>query len=183
MIAYKVTERIWEMIGPTNFGRSVAFPSAIVARLIWRAFPMLDLPILWKAEGDLVDSSPCLVRCTNLKTLKIVPFPNVTTEQCVRIAIACARIGYKEQKWTTWAARWLNGRDRSADSAKAARISIPADSNPPGAWAASEAAFLYSQDPPTVASEVECWAAHSICNSVCLDIHAVAVKFLAETPV
>ena len=52
--------------------------------------------------------------CTRLKTIRILPTPEITTEQRVRFGILCALEVCTEPGFVSWARRWLSGEDRSA---------------------------------------------------------------------
>ena len=67
---------------------------------------------------------------------------SMTPEQRVRFAILCARQVYTEPDWTRWANAWLDGTDRTYESADAAYNVAHADAeqqpdyNSIGAWSA-----------------------------------------------
>jgi hypothetical protein len=73
--------------------------------------------VLWEADGDVGIDDGTKVGCTRLKTLCVVPMPELTTEQRVEIAIRCAMIVYKGEKWTQWARDWLDGKNRGRSAA------------------------------------------------------------------
>ena len=83
-------------------------------------------PKLWRCEGDVVaDDHGLKVGVKTLTTIEVLPLPVVTTEQCVKFAILCAKQVCKDEKWHTWADRWLSGEDRAA--ARAAEAEAAAD--------------------------------------------------------
>ena len=52
--------------------------------------------------------------------LEEMPYPDISTEKRIEIAIRIAKTVYKDEKWNEWADRWLSGTDRSGDSANIA---------------------------------------------------------------
>lgn len=76
---------------------------------------------LWECEGEIVKRDGQLkCGCTSLTTIRIIDAPVITTEQRVEIAIRCAMTVYNDLKWLDWANAWLDGSDRSRESAYAA---------------------------------------------------------------
>ncbi len=61
--------------------------------------------------------------------VKEIPIPTVTTAARVRYGLLCALEVCSDKEWRTWAARWLDGSNRSAAAAWAAWAA---------AWAAAE---------------------------------------------
>jgi len=91
-----------------------------------------DTMRLWEAETE--DENPLRdgylkLGVRHLRTVREIPVPVVTTEQCVRYGILCAMEVYNDPRWVAWAEGWLSGKDRSAAAAAAAT-----------AWAAAAAA-------------------------------------------
>ena len=83
-------------------------------------------PILWECDGIVgITDHGLKVGCTSLTTLRQIPLPVVTTEQCVRFAIACAVSVYQEPSFISWAMSWIYGTDRSRKAALAAAAETP----------------------------------------------------------
>jgi hypothetical protein len=75
-------------------------------------------PKLWEAEGEIVAREGQLkVGCKSLTTIKEIPLPEITDEQKIKFAIYCALEVYQEEKFVSWANKWLSGEDRTAESA------------------------------------------------------------------
>jgi hypothetical protein len=112
-------------------------------------------PILWECDGIVgITDHGLKVGCTSLTTLRQIPLPVVTTEQCVRFAIACAVSVYQEPSFISWAMSWIYGTDRSRKAALAAAA----------AWAesAAEAAALaaaWAEAAAWAAAAAAVWAA------------------------
>jgi hypothetical protein len=98
-------------------------------------------PKLWEAEGEIVARDGQLkVGVKSLTTLKEIPLPEITDEQKIKFAIYCALEVYQEEKFVSWANKWLSGEDRTKESAAwAARAAWEA------AWAAAEAARVAAE--------------------------------------
>ena len=99
-------------------------------------------PRLWEAEGEIALRDGHLkCGCVSLTTLREIPVPKITAEQCVRFAILCAKQVFRDTAYTAWADKWLSGEDRSAWAATAT------------AWAATAAARA-----ATAAARAAAWA-------------------------
>ena len=70
-----------------------------------------------------------------IRVLRQVPRPTLTTEQRVAIAIVCASRMGQSNGWTAWTRDWLSGRNRSKSSAEEAWAAAAAT------WSAAEAAW------------------------------------------
>ena len=95
---------------------------ALLAVLLNPAHGDFDAPRLWLAEGEVGKLDHGLkVGCTRLRTLREVPLPSVSLTQRVRFGILCALAVCPSSKWGAsfrqWAAKWLAGADRTAESA------------------------------------------------------------------
>ena len=67
------------------------------------------------------DGSKCAAK--SVTTGKRIPLPKITSEQRVEIAIRCALKVHHKPKFVKWANNWLNGIDRSSETAYAFRAS------------------------------------------------------------
>lgn len=79
-------------------------------------------PVLWQAEwrGSRRDDNGLKFGVTELRTIRVVPAPVVTTNQKIAFAIFCTAQCFDEATcpaWYEWATNWLTGEDRSANSA------------------------------------------------------------------
>jgi len=79
-------------------------------------------PRLWEAEssGRMVDDGGLKMGVQSLTTIRELPCPAPTTEQCIRFAILCTLEVTSNCEWRKWADSWLNGADRTDVSAKKA---------------------------------------------------------------
>ena len=77
---------------------------------------------------------------TKMKLVKEIAIPEITNIQKVAFAILCALEVYHDEKFVEWANNWLNGKDRSRDSANAAAYAANADFSADAAYYASLAA-------------------------------------------
>jgi len=92
-------------------------------------------PKLFEISVDKIVNTDGLKFASKSQTLiEEISLPQINTEQKVEFAIKVAKIVYKASKWNLWADSWLNGSDRSKESAADARAADAA------AWAAAYAA-------------------------------------------
>ena len=74
-------------------------------------------PILWEVKvKDIVARDTTKVGVRQCTTIRQVPFPTITTNQRVRVAILVALSLPHTKKFDTWAKGWLSGRDRTYDA-------------------------------------------------------------------
>jgi hypothetical protein len=86
----------------------------------------IENPVLWRCEGKVVKSERGMkVGCSWLKTIEIIDLPVIDREQCIKFAILCALEAHKDAEYGDWASNyvdwakaWLDGRDRSRDTAR-----------------------------------------------------------------
>ena len=114
-----------------------AYTDSLLAVLLNPIHANIDNPVLWEAEGEVGKSDGCKVGCRTLKTVRIILLPEVTTEQCVRFAILCAKRVRNDAQWNAWADAWLSGKDRSYKAAEAAAWTVEAAAEA-APWAASK---------------------------------------------
>ena len=134
-------------------------------------------PILWEAEADGLhrDDRGLKGGCTRLTLIRQVDLPQITTEQHVRFGILCAKAVCNDRAWSAWADRWLDGSDRSQESA----------------WAATEAAAraaeaaAWATEAARAVAETAAWAAweaartaEAAAESTPLDLIAIAREAL-----
>jgi len=153
MRLYKLTNILGQTHGNTQWGESVshtaigrlgqplcsdgwihAYESPEIAVLMNPNHGNFHNPRLWEAEGEIgLRDGPLKCGCRTLTTIREIPLPAFTKKQLIRFAIHCAAQVCSDTFWRLWAAKWLNGTDRSSKAASAAR--------PPGDAAANNAAM------------------------------------------
>ena len=101
----------------------------------------IEGPILWEAEAEGLhrDDRGLKGGCTRLTLLRRIELPQITTEQRVRFGILCAKVICDNPAWSAWADRWLDGSDRSQESAWAAAEAAQAAAE--AAWVARAAGW------------------------------------------
>lgn len=116
--------------------------------VIFNSFHVLiENPKLFEINVDKIVNTDGLKFASKSQTLiEEIPLPEISTEQKVEFAIRVAKTVYKEKKWNEWADKWLNGEDRSEESAyTAAYVANAANANAAAfasaaAWATARAA-------------------------------------------
>ena len=77
---------------------------------------------LWECETSGAELHvPLKSGCKTLKTVKEIPLPKITEAQKIAFGILSAKEIYHNEKWNSWADKWLSGEDRSNESAITAR--------------------------------------------------------------
>jgi hypothetical protein len=76
-------------------------------------------PRLWevKAEGKHLYDRGLKGGCTRMTLLREIPMPQYTSEQRVEFGIRCALKAYRGPGFLEWANAWLDGSDRTKESA------------------------------------------------------------------
>lgn len=97
-----------------------AYESAKLAVLMNPVHAGFENPVLWEAEGEVIKNDGTKVVVIKLKTIKEINIPVFTIEQKVAFGILCALKVYKDKEFKKWAVNWLNGKDRSKESANTA---------------------------------------------------------------
>ena len=79
-------------------------------------------PRLWEVEVGGAEKQDGQLKSgyTEMRLLKEIKLPVITTEQRVRFGILCAKEVCKDKKWNIWADEWLDGADRTIVTAYAA---------------------------------------------------------------
>jgi len=91
-------------------------------------------PKLFEIEVDKIVNSDGLKFASKSQTLvKEITLPEISLEHKIQFAIKVAKLTCKDEKWNLWADKWLNGSDRSKESAYAAN-----------AYAIAYAAYAYA---------------------------------------
>lgn len=90
-------------------------------------------PVVWEAEiPESIAHDSLKGGAKRLTTLHIVEVPRPTAEQCARFGILCSLEVEQPEDYRLWAKRWLDGIDRSSESARGVAAAA--------AWAAAAAA-------------------------------------------
>ena len=78
-------------------------------------------PKLFEISVDQIVNTDGLKFATKSQTLiEEISLPQINTEQRIEFAIKVAKLVCEDSKWNTWADSWLDGSDRSKESAWAA---------------------------------------------------------------
>ena len=88
-----------------------------------------------EAAGQFKDDYGLKGGCSKLRIVEELPVVMPTTEQFIKFGIYCAKAVITDIAWNKWADAWLDGSDRSARAAEAARAAARA-----AAWDAARAA-------------------------------------------
>lgn len=83
-----------------------AYAHKCLAVFLMRNHTYYDNPHLFAATGEIEASDGVKVGCRKLTTDKLIPFPKVTKEQCIRFAIGCAAL-VSSPEWSRKALRAL----------------------------------------------------------------------------
>lgn len=76
-------------------------------------------PVLWECEGTVAASDHGLkVGCPELTTTRIIPLPVIRQEQLIAAGILHANAVRKDDRFQRWASAWMDGTDRSTDTAR-----------------------------------------------------------------
>ena len=80
-------------------------------------------PKLWIAEADgkFLDDKSLKCGYTQMRLIKEIKLPKISTEKLVEISIHLAVLsGYDDENFIAWAIHWINNDDRSESAAWAA---------------------------------------------------------------
>ena len=111
--------------------------------------------------------------CTKMRLVQELQFVAPTTEQCIKFAIYCALEVCKDEKFVQWATNWLNGTDRSIESARAAAYAAYAAWD--AAWDARAAAARAAAAAAWAANDAA-WDAATAARAGTLDLAALAAR-------
>ena len=188
---FKLTNQNHETFGKTKWGEGITHTASGIGDLCtngWIHFyknPKLAVffnpihanfidPVLWECSVDgIIKSDGTKYGCTKLTTIKIIEIPVLTTEQRIKFAILCAKEVYKEKGWNEWADKWLNGSDRTADSAKITAdfaYAAYAANTTNSAYAAYATAYVAYADVNSYTVDA---AAHAVVAANCLDLESL----------
>jgi len=113
------TDGAGDLCGP---GWLHAYSDPVLAVLLNPIHAEFKAPRLFEACGAGKKQGDRGLKCgyTRLQLIKELPVPEVTTVQRVAFGIYCTMEVCHDQQFVTWARSWLDGSDRSAESARAA---------------------------------------------------------------
>ena len=135
MKLYKLTDQNNKTYGCCEWGKNVthkargngglctdgiihAYVDPLIAILMNPIHAKIDDPVVWEAEGEIVESDGLKVGCKELTTTKVIPTPSFTTEQRVAFAILRSLDVYSNTEYKKWATGWLCNKDRSVAAAR-----------------------------------------------------------------
>ena len=198
-IVYKLTDKDFRTYGGCQWGDGVshkapgggnlcsrnwlhAYRTPLLATLLNQAHAAFSAPVLWECEAEVGRDAGDKLGCTYIKTLRIIPLPEVTQEQRVAFALLCAKEVYKNGSFVVWADNWLLGRDRTARAARAAWAAEWAAgaaewAAEAAAWAAALAAEAAARAAALAARAAEA-AARAAEARIGLDLVAISEKAL-----
>src|SRR3990167_9242511 len=91
-----------------------AYTSPLLAEFLNPIHANFSNPRLFRAVGVVEKGDHGLkVGCTRLKIISEIPLRRITNSQRVAFGILCAKVVCKNPAWSSWAAGWLSGEDRS----------------------------------------------------------------------
>lgn len=139
----------------------------------------IDAPIMWEAEAEGLhrDDNGLKGGCTRLTLIRQIDPPQITTEQRIRFGILCAKAVCDSPEWNAWADRWLDGSDRSVETAWEAWAAADATADAAAAGAAARAARAVAQATAWTAWEAA-RTAEAAAESTLLDLRAIAREAL-----
>jgi hypothetical protein len=97
-----------------------AYQDPFVAVLMNTVHACIDNPKLWEAEGrgEFKDDNGLKCGYSQMRIIKEIPLPKISSEDRIKIAIYCAILsGEDSEDFISWALNWLDGSDRSKKSA------------------------------------------------------------------
>ena len=98
------------------------YSDPILALLLNPIHAAIAAPRLFEAEiaGKVEGDHGLKAGCTKMRLVKELQLPAVTMEQRIKFGILCALEVYQEPSFVQWAAKWLDGSNRSKEAAWAA---------------------------------------------------------------
>jgi hypothetical protein len=136
-------------------------------------------------DAKVLEDHGLKLGCTKMRLVQELQFPQVTMEQRVKFGILCALEVYDDAKFVQWAAKWLDGADRSkkaaawaADAARAAAAwaaDAAARADADAAWAADAAARADADAAWAAAWAAAAWAAAAARAAEVKDIDLIAI--------
>ena len=163
MKAYKLTNENGQTKNQTQWGPNVShsakgepgqslcsdgwmhfYTNPLIAVLMNPIHAEFKSPKLWECETSGEELHEALKSgCKTLTTIEEIPLPEITLNQKIAFGILCAKEVCTDEAWNQWADRWLNGEDRTKESAAAsdaAAINASAHDLGNAAYAAAGAA-------------------------------------------
>ena len=134
--------------------------------------------LLWRGEAmDPVYSDMGIKwGCKRFRTLERTPLPKITPTQITAYGILCALEVYQEPSWRAWAKAWLDGTDRTIDSAYAARATATAYLAAHASAAEAAAAAIYAAAATASASVAPTDAAYAAAAAASAATHSDRVN-------
>jgi hypothetical protein len=134
-------------------------------------------PLLFEISVDKIVASDGLKFASKSQTLiKEIPLPEISLEQKIEFGIRVAKTIYTEKKWNEWADKWLDGSDRSKESAAYAVAAYAA-----AAYAAADAAYAaYTTAYTTAYAAHAAHAAHAAATGAAYAVAAHAAHAAAK---
>ena len=119
-----------------------AYTDPLLAILLNPGHANISEPRLWEVEGEVGATDHGLkVGCTSMTTVREIPVPVITIEQRILFSILCALEVCQDEKFKTWADRWMSGEDRSKEASAWTVAATAASASEASAWTvAAEAA-------------------------------------------
>ncbi|HNC65392.1 MAG TPA: hypothetical protein PK075_12140 [Chitinophagales bacterium] len=115
-------------------------------------------PRLFEIEVDEIVANDGLKFASKSQTLiKELELPKISLEQKIEFGIRVAKLVYNDENWNIWADHWLNGKDRSRESAIVACASCSIASYAACAACAACAAASYAARNDLTTSNVTAW--------------------------
>ena len=200
MIVYKLTDQNLQTHGGYQWEPGVAretdgegnlcgpgwlhyYHDPLLAVLLNPIHADIEGPILWEAEAEGLhrDDNGLKGGCTRLTLIRQIDPPQITTEQRIRFGILCAKAVCDSPEWNAWADRWLDGSDRSVETAWEAWAAAVATADAAADAAAAEAAARAAR----AVAQATAWAAweaartaEAAAESTLLDLRAIAHEAL-----
>jgi hypothetical protein len=173
-----------------------AYEHPLLAALLNPIHADFKSPQLWSASGVVGKRDGQLkCGCRQLTTVEQIELPKILIEQRVRFAIGCAW-ARASHKWQSWAQDWLDGKDRSAEAARAAGWAARAAAEAAraaaraaaeAAWAAAEAAWAagWAAEAAEAAEAAWAagWAAEAAAGAADLDLIRIAEWAISDLPI
>lgn len=174
-----------------------AYESPLIAILMNPSHANLRKPLMWEAKGEVgLREGQVKCGCRTLTTLRMIEVPEISLEQHVRFAIATTLAVYNQPVYRKWALAWLDGSDRSASAADAARAAVRAAAYATSAaraaayaaYAAAYAAYAaadaaYAANAADAAANAAVYAAaYAAADAVYLDLRTIAEWALTSAP-
>ena len=136
------------------------------------------------AEGKIKKGNGLKFGCTKMTLVKELELPKVTLEQRVKFGILCALEVCNDDNFVKWAQNWLDGTDRSYDSANTAYYAAYYAANAAYDAAAYDAAAYYAANAAAnaayTAANAAAYAANAAANAAAATYYAEIAVYAAD---